>query len=175
MKTASSKVIRGKVWKFGDSVDTGVIAPHYRAPTPEELRKATMDAYRPEFAKEVKPGDIIVGGKNFGYGSSRETAHTVLRDVGIAAIVAESVSALYFRQAISFGMPIFAVPGVTDLVEDGDHIEIDYAGGAIRNPRTGKSLPMAQYPPLIERIFKSGGIIPLLVQEYAKKQEGKRT
>ena len=170
MKSASSNVIRGRVWKFGDSVDTDVIAPNQRAATYEELKKITMDAYRPEFAKEVKPGDVIVGGKNFGYGSHRESANAVLRDVGIAAIVAESVARIFFRIGISFGMPTYVAPGITDIVADGDEIEIDTEAGVVRNPKTGKSISLAKYPPSIERIFQAGGIMPLLVERL--KREG---
>jgi len=173
VKSASSNVIRGRVWKFGDSVDTDVIAPNQRAATYEELKKITMDAYRPEFAKEVKPGDVIVGGKNFGYGSHRESANAVLRDVGIAAIVAESVARIFFRIGISFGMPTFVAPGVTALVEDGDEIEIDYEAGVVRNPRTGKTISVPKYPPSIQRIFDAGGIIPLLIDRYTKEMGSK--
>ena len=170
MKSALSNVIRGRVWKFGDSVDTDVIDPHQRAASYEEVKRMTMDALRPEFAKEVKPGDIIVAGKNFGYGSHREGANVVLHDVGIQAIVAESVARIFFRIAISLGMPAFVAPGVTAIVEDGDQLEIDFKASVVRNPRTGKSVNIAKYPPSIEKIFQAGGIIPLLIQRYEREK-----
>ena len=166
-----SKPMRGKVWKFGDSVDTDVIAPSQRASTLEEVKKITMEAYRPEFAKEVKPGDIIVAGGNFGCGSQRPWATGVLQAVGIQAVVAESVGRLFFRVGISIGLPIFTAQGVSGLVEDGDLIEIDAVGGTVRNPRNGKSIPLDKYPPSIESILRAGGITPLVVQRL--KAEGR--
>ncbi len=173
MTSATSKIMRGRVWKFGDSVDTDVIAPNQRAANFDELKKITMDAYRPEFAKEVKQGDILVGGKSFGFGSHREGANAVLRAVGIQAIVAESIARIFFRIGISFGMPTFVAPGITDIVEDGDELEIDTEAGVVRNPKTGKSVPVAKYPPSIQRIFEAGGIVPLLVQRW-KAESGKK-
>ena len=170
MKSASSKTVRGRVWKFGDSVDTDVISPDQRAATFEELKKITMDALRPEFAKEVRQGDILVGGKNFGFGSHREHANAVLRAVGIQAIVAESIARIFFRIGISFGMPTYVAPGVTDIVEDGDDLEIDAEAGVVRNPKNGKCISIAKYPPSMERIFQAGGIMPLLVERL--KREG---
>jgi 3-isopropylmalate dehydratase small subunit len=163
--------MRGRVWKFGDSIDTDVISPDQRAPTYQELKKITMDAFRPEFAREVKPGDIIVGGHNFGCGSHRETANSVLRDVGIQAIVAESIARIFFRIGISFAMPTFVAPGITELVRDGDEIEIDYSKGLIKNPGTGKQIALEKYPPSIERIFVAGGIAPRIVERYRKEME----
>ena len=168
MKADLSKPMRGRVWKFGDSVDTDVIAPTHRAQTPDDMKKITMDAHRPEFAKEVKPGDIIVGGKSFGFGSHRQSASTVLPDVGVQAIVAESVARLFFRINISIAVPTFVVPGVSALVQDGEEIEIDYPAGVVRNPQTGKEIPLAKYPPLVENIFRAGGIIPLLIERRGK-------
>jgi 3-isopropylmalate dehydratase small subunit len=149
--------MRGRVWKFGDSIDTDVISPNQRAPTYEDLKKITMDAFRPEFAQEVKPGDILVGGKNFGCGSHRETANAVLRD------------GIFFRIGISFGMPTFVAPGIVGLVDDGEEIEINYSEGFIKNSRTGKQIPLEKYPPSIERIFMAGGIAPLIVERYEKE------
>lgn len=169
MKSDFSKPMRGRVWKFGDSVDTDVISPNQRAPTHEDLKKITMDALRPEFATGVRPGDILVAGKNFGCGSHRETANSVLRDVGIQAIVAESIARIFFRIGISFAMPTFEVPGVSALVEDGDEIEIDYSKGVVRNPRTGQEIPMVKFPPAIDRVFRAGGITLLLVERYRQE------
>src|SRR6195952_2128969 len=98
------RVMRGRVWKFGDSVETDAINPYYQYPTMEELKLHTMEAYRPEFPREVKAGDILVAGRNFGCGSSRPGL--VLREVGIAAIVCESVSRLFLRNSIDPAIPI---------------------------------------------------------------------
>lgn len=174
MKLDLSKPMKGRVWKFGDSVDTDIIAPDQRAPTHEDLKRITMDALRPEFAEQVKPGDILVGGKNFGCGSHRETANWVLREVGIQAILAESIARIFYRIGISFGMPTFVCPGITKLVEDGDQVEIDYAGAKVTNLRTRKSIPITKFPPAIDKIFRAGGIIPLLIKRYGKEQAAAR-
>jgi len=113
-----NRVVRGRVWKFGDSIETDAINPYYRYPTMEELKLHTMEAYRPEFPQEVKAGDILVAGRNFGCGSSRPGL--VLREVGIAAIVAESVARLFLRNSIDRAIPIFIAPGITGIVNDGE-------------------------------------------------------
>ncbi|MBI2987545.1 MAG: 3-isopropylmalate dehydratase small subunit [Deltaproteobacteria bacterium] len=159
-----NQVIRGRVWKFGDSVDTDAINPYYLYPTMEELKKHTMESYRPEFPKEVKPGDILVAGRNFGCGSSRPGL--VLREVGIAAVVVESVSRLFLRNNISRAMPIFMAPGVSGIVKDGETLEVDYAQGLVRNPATGASVALRKFPPLIEKIFQSGGLLEFARQRY---------
>jgi 3-isopropylmalate/(R)-2-methylmalate dehydratase small subunit len=159
-----NRIIRGRVWKFGDSIDTDAINPYYQYPTLEELRQHTMESYRPEFAKEVKPGDIIVAGRNFGCGSHRPGS--VLRLVGIAAIVAESVARLFLRNTIALPLPIFPVRGIGGIVEDGEILEIDYPNAVIRNPATGRSLALRKFPPMVERIFECGGLPKLAYQRY---------
>lgn len=159
-----NRVLQGRVWKFGDSIETDAINPYYRYPTMEELKQHTMEAYRPEFPREVKPGDILVAGRNFGCGSSRPGL--VLREVGIAAIVVESVARLFLRNSIARAMPIFMAPGIMGLVEDGQTLEVDYPRGIVRNPATGKGIAMRKFPPLIERIFACGGLPELARQRY---------
>lgn len=159
-----NRVIRGRVWKFGDSIETDAINPYYRHPTMEELKQHTMEAYRPEFPKQVKPGDILVAGRNFGCGSSRPGL--VLREVGIAAILAESVSRLFLRNNIARAMPIFIAPGVTGIVQDGETLEIDYPRGVVRNPASGASVALRKFPPLIERIFQCGGLPEFARERY---------
>ena len=148
--------VSGRVWKFGDSIETDAINPYYRYPTMEELKLHTMEVYRPEFPREVKPGDIMVAGRNFGCGSSRPGL--VLREVGIAAIIAESVSRLFLRNSISRAIPIFVAPGVTGIVDDGETLEVDYPQGMVRNAKNGKSVERRRYPPGIEEIFECGGL-----------------
>jgi 3-isopropylmalate/(R)-2-methylmalate dehydratase small subunit len=149
-------VLRGRVWKFGDSIETDAINPYYLYPTMDELKQHTMEAYRPEFPKEVKSGDILVAGRNFGCGSSRPGL--VLREVGIVAIVAESVARLFLRNSIARAVPIFMAPGVTGIVQDGETLEVDYPAGVVRNPLSGASVELRKFPPLIEEIFSAGGL-----------------
>jgi 3-isopropylmalate/(R)-2-methylmalate dehydratase small subunit len=159
-----NRILRGRVWKFGDSIETDAINPYYRYPTMAELKQHTMEAYRPEFPREVQPGDILVAGRNFGCGSSRPGL--VLREVGIAAIVVESVSRLFLRNNIARAMPIFMAPGIVELVEDGQTLEVDYPRGVVRNTATGKAIAMRKFPPVIERIFACGGLLELAHERY---------
>lgn len=159
--------LRGRVWKFGDSIETDAINPYYRYPTMEELKQHTMEVYRPEFPKEVKPGDLMVAGRNFGCGSSRPGL--VLREVGIAAIVAESVSRLFLRNSIGRAIPIFVAPGVTGIVADGETLEVDYPKGVVRNPASGKEVAMRKFPPMIEQIFECGGLPEFAYERYMRE------
>jgi 3-isopropylmalate/(R)-2-methylmalate dehydratase small subunit len=166
-----NRVTRGRVWKFGDSIETDAINPYYKYPTMEELKLHTMETYRPEFPKEVKPGDILVAGRNFGCGSSRPGL--VLREVGIVITIAESVSRLFLRNSIDRGMPIFMAPGITSIVNDGEMVEVDYPNAIARNPATGASVALRKYPPLIEQIFAAGGLPEIGYQRYLKELQAK--
>lgn len=162
------KVIRGRVWKFGDSIETDAINPYYRYPTMEELKLHTMEVYRPEFPKEVKSGDIMVAGRNFGCGSSRPGL--VLREVGIVAIIAESVARLFLRNSISRAIPIFVAPGVSSLIKDGEQLEVDYPRGIVCNPQSGKSVSLRKYPAAIEEIFECGGLPQFAYERYQRQR-----
>ena len=166
------KIIRGRVWKFGDNVDTDFIFPgqYMHITDPVETAKYCFKTTYPEFLEKAKPGDIIVAGKNWGCGSSREQAASCLKYFGIAAIVAESVARIYFRNAINLGLPILIAPGVTDIVEKGDELEINLETGEIRNPRTGRSVKAQPLPEFMMEILKVGGLIPFL-KERIKKGE----
>ena len=167
MAVELDRVLRGRVWKFGDSIETDAINPYYRYPTMAELKQHTMEAYRPEFPQEVKPGDILVAGRNFGCGSSRPGL--VLREVGIVAIIAESVARLFLRNSIARAIPIFMAPGITAIVEDGETLEVDYGNARVRNCASGAEVPLRPFPPLIERIFAAGGLPEYAYQRYLRE------
>jgi 3-isopropylmalate/(R)-2-methylmalate dehydratase small subunit len=167
-----NRVVRGRVWKFGDSIETDAINPYYRYPTMEELKLHTMEAYRPEFPKEVKAGDILVAGRNFGCGSSRPGL--VLREVGIAAIVAESVARLFLRNSIDRAIPIFIAPGITGIVNDGETLELDYPNGTARNVASGASIALRKFPPLIEEIFSAGGLPEYAYERYIRETAARK-
>jgi 3-isopropylmalate dehydratase small subunit len=164
-------LIRGRVWKFGESVDTNVIAPLHvmRTGKIEEVAQHTMAAVRPEFPAEVRPGDIIVAGANFGCGSHRQEANLVLEKIGIRAIVAESVARIFLRTSINLAYPALVAPGICSLVEDQQELEIDYQKGKLRNLRSGAELPLPKYPPSVEKIFAAGGILTLLRERCIKE------
>jgi 3-isopropylmalate dehydratase small subunit len=167
MPVELDRVLRGRVWKFGDSIETDAINPYYRYPTMEELKLHTMEAYRPEFPKEVRPGDILVAGRNFGCGSSRPGL--VLREVGIVAIIAESVARLFLRNSIARAVPIFMAPGITAIVADGETLEVDYPAAVARNCASGRSVPLRKFPPLIEEIFAAGGLPEYAFERYNRE------
>lgn len=164
MLRLSKFVVKGRVWKFGDSIDTNIIAPLHLMRTGEisDLARHTMASVRPEFPEQVRPGDIIVAGTNFGCGSHREEANRVLAEVGIRAILAESVARIFLRTSINLAWPALIAPGVTSLVDDQEELEVDYPNGKLRNLNTGKEMPLAKYAPSVEQIFESGGILTLL-------------
>ena len=162
-----NRTIRGRVWKFGDSIETDAINPYYQYPTMEQLKLHTMEAYRPEFPKEVREGDILVAGRNFGCGSSRPGL--VLREVGIAAILCESVSRLFLRNSIARAIPIFMAPGITGIVKDADTLEVDYTNGIARNVATGATVELRKFPPLIEQIFVAGGLPEFARERYLRE------
>lgn len=159
--------VKGRVWKFGDSIDTDIISPG--GERGERLNEVTMTAVRPEFPSQVRRGDIVVAGRNFGCGSHRESANIILRDIGVQAVVAESVARIFFRVSISLAYPTFVAKGVTGIVNDGDELEIDYDNGLVRNVATEQSVPLSKYPASVEAIFREGGLLELLKKRYARE------
>jgi 3-isopropylmalate dehydratase small subunit len=155
------QAMRGRVWKFGDSIDTGQLAGDGGKvsdnPT-ENLKANCLRSTRPEFNEQVQPGDIIVAGTNFGLGSSRSIGVEAVMACGIATVVVETVSRLYRRNCVAQGLPLFAVAGITELVEDGDQLEVDYPAGKVRNLTRGGELDLPKYPAVVEGIYESGGI-----------------
>ena len=159
----------GRVWKYGDDVNTDVIFPGrhtYTLMTPEEMAKHAMEDLDPEFAKSVKPGDVVVAGKNFGCGSSREQAAACLRAAGVKAVVAKSFARIYFRNAINLGLAVLQCAEASDALASGDPVEVDFAAGVIKSgDRTFKFFPL---PEAVIGIVNAGGLI-----EYAKKKLGR--
>ncbi len=163
--------IKGKVWKFGDDINTDEIIPaRYLITTdPKELAKHVMEDADPEFPKKVQPGDIIVAGKNFGCGSSREHAPLAIKGAEISAIIAESFARIFYRNAINLGMNIIEAPEVAKEAEEGDQLEIDLEKGIIKNLTKGKEYKIKPLPEDLKKIQEAGGLM-----EYAKaKIEGR--
>ena len=163
-------LINGKVYRFGDNINTDMIYPgKYLSITADrkEMAKHCFEAVHPEFLKNAKPGDIIVGGKNFGCGSSREQAATCLKYFGIRAVVAESFARIFYRNAINLGLPVIIAPGITQQVEHKDDIEIDLLTCIIKNMRTNEIIEAKKLPDFILKIVTNNGLIP-----YLKKKLG---
>ena len=160
---------KGKVWKYGDDVNTDVIFPGkytYQPMEPEEMAEHAMEDLDPEFAKNVQPGDVIVAGKNFGCGSSREQAATCLMAAGVAAVIAPSFSRIFFRNAINSGLPVIELAEGTDAIEKGDEVEIDFEHGIVLHDAAEYRFP--PLPPEVLAILEDGGLIP-----HVKKVLGK--
>lgn len=155
--------MRGRAFKFGDSVSTDLIIPgryaHLRSNLPE-LAKHVLEDADSTFASRVKPGDFIVGGSNFGLGSSREHAPLVIKMAGVKTILAKSVARIFFRNAINLGLPVLICN--TDLIRDGDELEVDLAAGTVKDITNGASLTFGKIPEVMLRILDEGGLVPYI-------------
>lgn len=152
---------KSKVWKYGDDVNTDVIFPGkytYQPMEPGEMAQHAMEDLDPTFAGNVQPGDVIVAGKNFGCGSSREQAATCLKAAGVAAVIAPSFSRIFFRNAINNGLPVIELAEGTDAIQAGDEIEIDFEAGIVRHDSAEYRFPAL--PQEVLAILEDGGLIP---------------
>ncbi len=160
-------IIRGKVWKFGNDIDTDAIIParYLNTSDPAELAKHVMEDADKEFPDKVKSGDVIVAGKNFGCGSSREHAPIAIKAAGIQAVVAKSFARIFYRNSFNIGLPIFESEVASEEIKEGEEIEIDADNGIIRNLTTGKEYKANQIPPFMQELINEGGLI-----EWTKKK-----
>lgn len=160
-------VIRGRVWVFGDNVDTDVMAPWGVIGRPFEERRPRLFPNRPGFVDQVQPGDVIVAGRNWGCGSSREQAPENLALLGVAAVVAESFGRIYFRNAIAQAFPNLACPGITAAVAEGDEVTVDLVAATITVASTGEVVQARPYTPEMLAIIEAGGLLEVLRQRVA--------
>ena len=153
-----------RVFKYGDNVDTDVIIParYLNAPSPEELAKHCMEDIDASFATTVQPGDIIVGGANFGCGSSREHAPISIRACGVKCVIAPSFARIFYRNAINIGFPILECPEAAAEINNGDDVTVDFDTGRILDNTTGKEFHANPLPPFIGGIVDKGGLLPYL-------------
>jgi 3-isopropylmalate/(R)-2-methylmalate dehydratase small subunit len=151
----------GKAIKYGDNVDTDVIIParYLNTSDPKELACHCMEDIDKDFHKKMKPGDIIVGGKNFGCGSSREHAPIAIRESGISCVVAATFARIFYRNAINIGLGIIECPEASQKIAEGDEVEIDFNTGIINNRTRGESYQGEPFPPFIQNIITSGGLL----------------
>lgn len=152
--------MRGHAWVFGDNISTDLIAPgrlfHLRSNLPE-LAKHVLEDADPEFAANVRPGDFVVGGSNFGLGSSREHAPTIIRLAGVSAVIAKSFARIFFRNAINVGLP--AIQCDTSNISAGDELAVDLAAGTVSDLTKGFSLSFPPLPEAMRRILEDGGLV----------------
>jgi 3-isopropylmalate/(R)-2-methylmalate dehydratase small subunit len=163
--------IRGRAIKFGNNVDTDVILPgrYMTIVDPYELAKHALEGLDPAFPEKAKKGVIIVGGKNFGCGSSREQAPLALKYSGVKCVLAESFARIFFRNAINIGLPAIECKGVSGAVKTGDELAVDFEAGKVENVSTGKKFQAEKLPPFILEILSDGGLIENLRRRMNKK------
>lgn len=163
--------IKGRVWKFGDDIDTDIIIPgRYLVITDEnELAKHVMEGLDPEFYSKTEEGDIILAGKNFGCGSSREHAPIALKAAGISAVVAESFARIFYRNAINVGFPLLESEKISSSFDEGEEIELDMDKGVLKNERTGKEYKVKKLPEFMLEILNNGGLIPYLKEKLKEE------
>ena len=164
-----SEIIKGKVLKFGDNINTDFINPAYTMefPMPEMIKHA-MEGADPDFSKKVRPGDIMVAGKNFGSGSSRETAPVVIKGSGISVIIAEFYARIFYRNAINIGLKVLTCPQASEI-NDGDELEVDPSQGIVKDLTTGKTYQCSALPDHILELVNDGGLIPHLKKVNSRK------
>lgn len=153
--------IKGRVWKYGDSINTDLIFPAkycYTVSDPAEMGEHALEGLDPEFSRGVQQGDVIVAGSNFGCGSSREQAVLSLVAKGVGAVVGRSFGRIFYRNCINNALPAITCPGAVDALESGDEVEIDLAQGRIRSSRG--DFDFAPLPEAVRGIFEAGGLIP---------------
>ncbi|MHB0857970.1 MAG: 3-isopropylmalate dehydratase small subunit [Anaerolineae bacterium] len=159
--------ITGRVWKYGDNVDTDAIIParYLNTSSEAELAAHCMEDIDPTFARKVQPGDMIVAGKNFGCGSSREHAPVAIKASGVSCVIAETFARIFFRNAINIGLPILECAEAAADIEAGQTLEVDLAAGRITNRDSGKVYNATAYPPFMLELIEAGGLI-----EYTRRK-----
>jgi 3-isopropylmalate/(R)-2-methylmalate dehydratase small subunit len=162
--------VSGPAIKFGKNIDTDVILPgkYLVLVDPYDLAKHALEGLDPNFPDKAKKGVIIVGGKNFGCGSSREQAPLALKYSGVKCVIAESFARIFFRNAINIGLPVIECKGISAAVDNDDELTVDFEAGTVQNLSKGKSFQVAKLPPFILEILSDGGLIENLRRRMKK-------
>ena len=165
--TARPLRFRGRVWIVGDNINTDLILPIQAFYLPaEEQARHVFSANRPGWSSEVRPGDILVGGRNFGMGSSRPAARS-LKNLGLACLVAPSINGLFFRNCVNFAFPAIACPGVVEAFKEGELADVDIDAATVTHVSSGVHLTATPVPPKLRELISAGGVFPLLEREGA--------
>ena len=152
---------QGTVFKYGDNIDTDVIIParYLNTQNPQELAAHCMEDIDKTFITRVQPGDIMVGGENFGCGSSREHAPLAIKTAGVSCAIAKSFARIFYRNAINIGLPILECPAASEAIANGDTVAVDFDTGLITDETTGQTFEAAPFPPFIQKIITAGGLL----------------
>lgn len=165
----------GRAWKFGDDVDTDAIIParYLNTSDPQVLASHCMEDADPQFAAKVQPGDIMVAGRNFGCGSSREHAPVSIKGAGIGCVIAHSFARIFYRNAFNMGLPILECPDAADAIQTGDEIQVDLDSGLIVNRSRQRSYHAQPVPPFMQELLQMGGLMPYVAKKMAEEAKRK--
>ncbi len=163
-------ICEGKVWRYGDNIDTDVIIParYLNTADPQELARHCMEDIDTTFVVKVQVGDIIVGGKNFGCGSSREHAPIAIKASGITCVIAENFARIFYRNAINIGLPVIEAGEAARAIKHGDVLKVDLGGGLVENKTTGQNFSIQPLPGFIQAIAQAGGLINYVTEAEKK-------
>lgn len=163
-------LFEGKAFKFGDDIDTDAIIParHMNTSEPEELAKHCMEDADPDFVNKVEKGDIIVAGKNFGCGSSREHAPIAIKYAGVSCVIAKSYARIFYRNAINIGLPIFESPEGAEAIEEGNRVQVNADTGVITNLTTGETYQAKPFPDFMQQLIEAGGLMAYVKEKVNK-------
>jgi len=166
-------IIKGKVWKFKDNIDTDIIIParYLNTSDPKELALHCMEDYDSQFVNKLNQGDMIVAGRNFGCGSSREHAPIALKAAGVSCIIARSFARIFFRNAINIGLSIFECEEIADQCSEGDFLKVDTASGMIKNLSSYKVYKTNLLPEFIQKVISVGGLREYVREELKRREK----
>jgi len=162
----------GRTWRYGDDINTDVLIParYLNTSDPAELAKHALEDLDADFVTNVQPGDIIVGGKNFGCGSSREHAPIAIKAAGVSCVIASSFARIFFRNSINLGLPILECPEAVEHAEAGDVLKVDLTEGTIVNTTTGLTYKATPFPEGVMKIIRAGGLMNSIKEEVAARE-----
>jgi 3-isopropylmalate/(R)-2-methylmalate dehydratase small subunit len=166
-------IFKGKVWKFGNNIDTDAIIParYLTTSDPRKLAAHCMEDADPNFVTKIKTGDIILGGENFGCGSSREHAPIAIQAAGISCVVAKSFARIFYRNAFNMGLPIFESKELSDAIEEGEEIIVDSTKGTITVSNKNKTFTINPIPPFMEKLIADGGLMKHITKKRGKNEK----
>lgn len=168
----SAPIQFGRAFVFGDGINTDVLAPGIYMKHPiGTIAQHCLESVDPDFATSVRPGDVVVGGKSFGIGSSREQAAEALKHLGVAAVLARSFGGIFYRNALNLGLPVLVCDAV-DAIGQGDRVHVDPATGVVQNQTRGVTLAAKPLPPFLLAMIADGGLVPHLERRFAAKRAG---
>jgi 3-isopropylmalate dehydratase small subunit len=163
-------ILQGKIWKFGSDVDTDVIIParYLNITDPKELGTHCMEGIAPDFHKKIKPGDIILAGKNFGCGSSREHAPLAIKALGISCVIAKTFARIFYRNAFNIGLPILECADASDRIEEGQEVQVNLGTGQIQDLIKRQNFQAKAIPPFMQDLVRDGGLMNHIAKRLNK-------